>query len=70
MKIRTRDIEAFEQTATVANAIEWNETPEKWSFCVDRLYLSLGLNGEDYTEFVVNKLEDIFCKLLSVSEEN
>ena len=52
------------EVATLDNANRWNDTPEKFIFCLDLLELSLCKNGDQYCEYFVCKLENRFIALL------
>ena len=41
------------EVATLDNANRWNDTPEKFIFCLDLLELSLCKNGDQYCEYFV-----------------
>ena len=48
------------------NLNDYLDTEEKFSFCLDLLNLSLAANGHGYCERMVNRLEDAFCRMISI----
>lgn len=52
--------------ATIAQAYEWLQTSEKFTYCIDELEISAHAANAD---FLVNKLEDRFLELLKLDGE-
>ena len=53
---------------TLDQAIAWDFSTEKFTFCLDLLRLSLAIDGDNYCTFMVEKLEDKFDHILKLSD--
>lgn len=51
--------------ATVKDARVWNEADEQWIYCMDYLRLIEAVDGADFCEFWVCKLEEHFEAMLA-----
>lgn len=54
------------ENATMADALKYQATPDKFVFCLDVLELSLDIDGDSVCDHWVQQLENKFDKMLEV----
>jgi hypothetical protein len=61
---RRTGTEPISYTPTLADAIKWSETNEKFTFVLDLLELGLVSDGDEYCTAQIEAVEDAYVALL------